>query len=147
MAQHDSRILLIDDNRHGLLARRMFLEDHGYEVATAAGGRRGVELLQQQPFDLVVTDFRMPDLDGCKVTLEARQLRPGVPVVILSGYASKLGLTEQTTGADAVLSKGPSELQDLARAVARLLKKKKAPKKGPAAQRRPPQRPDAAQGA
>jgi hypothetical protein len=45
--------------------------------------------------------------------------------VILSGYVKSLGLTEESTGADAVLSKGPTEGQDLVRAVARLLRKKK----------------------
>jgi hypothetical protein len=46
-------------------------------------------------------------------------------VVILSGYVKSLGLTEESTGADAVLAKGPTETQDLLRAISRVLRKKK----------------------
>jgi CheY-like chemotaxis protein len=56
---------------------------------------------------------------------QVREAAPRVPVVILSGYVKSLGLTEESTGADVVLSKGPTETQDLLRAIARLLRKKR----------------------
>ena len=117
-------ILLIDDNRAGIAARRVLLERSGYAVETAAGGREGIDLFERGPFDLVVTDYRMPDVSGAEVVRAVRDRNPSVPVVILSGYAANLGLTEADTGADAVLSKGPSEEADLVRAVARLVKRK-----------------------
>ncbi len=118
------RILLIDDNKHGLIARRTLLEHAGYEVETAAGGREGLEKYQQRSFDLVVTDYRMPDLRGTNVVRKIRQSHESVPIVILSGYVEPLGLTEESTGADAVLAKGPTEDQDLVRTIARLIKKR-----------------------
>ena len=66
----------------------------------------------------------MPEVSGLEVLQKIRERNKRVPVVILSGYAEKLGLTQKSTGADAVLAKGPTEAQDLVRAVARLLKKK-----------------------
>ena len=122
--QQPSRILLIDDNKHGLVARRNVLEDLGYAVETAKSGRSGLAKFDREPFDLVVTDYRMPEVSGLEVLQEIRRRNKRVPVVILSGYAEKLGLTEKSTGADAVLAKGPREAQDLVRVVARLLKKK-----------------------
>ena len=122
--QQPPRILLIDDNKHGLVARRSVLEDLGYAVETARSGRAGLEKFDREPFDLVVTDYRMPEVSGLEVLQEIRERNKRVPVVILSGYAEKLGLTQKSTGADAVLAKGPTEAQDLVRAVARLLKKK-----------------------
>ena len=117
-------VLLIDDNRHGLVARRAGLEEHGYKVDIAKGGREGVEKFEAASYDAVVTDFRMPDLGGSEVLARIRELKPKTPIVILSGFAEKLGLTEDSTGANAVLMKGPSELDDLVRALGRLIKRK-----------------------
>ena len=124
------RILLIDDNRHGLVARRAVLEQLGYTVALAAGGQEGIDQFQSQTFDLVVTDYRMPEVSGQQVIRKIRQLVPKMPIVLLSGYVEALGLTEQSTGADIVVTKGPGEVQALLRAVARL-EKKRVPAKPP----------------
>lgn len=123
--QHPPRILLIDDNRHGLIARRMLLEEAGYDVETAKDGAEGLEKFAAAVFDVVVTDFRMPHCCGTEVLERVRSADPRVPVVLLSGYVRALGLTEESTGADAVLAKGPTEAQDLLREVARLLRRKK----------------------
>jgi len=124
MQQHFPRILLIDDNKYGLMARRTVLEEQGYRVETATGGQEGLAKFEQQAFDLVVTDYRMPDLRGLQVLRRIRKQNERVPVVILSGYAEKLGLSEESTGASAVLSKGPKEHQDLLRVISRFIKKK-----------------------
>ena len=118
------RILLIDDNRHGLGARRVLLEDLGYQITTARCGEEGLTEFEKAAFDLVVTDYRMPDLQGSEVIKRIRTLNAQVPIVMLSGYVEKLGLTKDQTGADMVLSKGPNEDRDLARSIARLVKKK-----------------------
>lgn len=117
------RILLIDDNRHGLPARRCALQEAGYEVETAGGGDAGLRKFFDGQFDAVVTDYRMPEVNGSEVLRAVRQHNGGIPVVILSGQTKKLGLTEQSTGADAVLAKGPAEERDLIRAIDRLVRK------------------------
>jgi CheY-like chemotaxis protein len=126
MRQQFPRILLIDDNEHGLMARRTLLEEQGYQVETATGGREGLSKFSEQEFDLVVTDFRMPDLRGSQVLRRIRKQSEHMPVVILSGYVEKLGLTAESTGANAVISKGPQEEQDLIRVIARFTKKRPA---------------------
>ena len=128
------RILLIDDNRHGLVARRTVLEQLGHKVATATSGQDGIDQFQSQAFDLVITDYRMPDLSGQQVIRKLRQHTPKAPIILLSGYVETLGLSEQSTGADIVLSKGPGEVQELLRAVARL-GKRRVPAKPPGAAR------------
>ena len=135
MSRRSPRVLLIDDNKHGLIVRRTLLEEQGYEVETAANGIEGLEKFDQQAFDVVVTDYRMPKMNGRKVldALRARDQR--VPVVILSGYARKLGLTQKGTGADAVLGKGPSEGPDLVRTIAGLLSKKRVRREQPRAKK------------
>lgn len=114
---------MIDDNRHGLAARRAMLEEHGFRVETAQGGEAGLRQFAAGDFDLVVTDFRMPGgPNGPEVVRRIREQTPQIPIVMLSGFASKLGLTPDATGADAVLMKGPAEERDLLRAVVRLIK-------------------------
>ncbi len=114
---------MIDDNRYGLLARRAVLESRGYQVETAQGGDAGLLLFKVGAFDLVVTDYRMPGgPGGPEVVAEIRRRDPNLPIVMLSGFATLLGLTPGDTGADIVLTKGPTEDDDLLRAVARLMK-------------------------
>lgn len=123
MIRNYPRILLIDDNKHGLTARRDVLERDGYFVEIATCGKEGVATFEAGCFDLVVTDFRMPDLNGPEVISRIRERAPGMPIVMLSGYATILGLTERDTGADIVLAKGPRELSELVRAIGRLVKR------------------------
>jgi CheY-like chemotaxis protein len=125
------RILLIDDNRHGLVARRAVLEQLGHKVSTASSGQDGIDQFHSQPFDLVVTDYRMPEVSGQQVIRKLRQHSPKIPIILLSGYVEALGITEQSTGADIVLSKGPGEVQALLRAVARLSKRRVSVKPAP----------------
>lgn len=115
---------MIDDNRHGMVARRDLLESKGFEVKTAASGTSGLRAFDESEFDVVVTDYRMPKMGGREVLQAIRERRPQVPVVILSGCIDRLGLKEELSEiADAVLFKGPSELDDLLRTMTRLVKR------------------------
>ncbi len=114
---------MIDDNRHGMVARRDLLESKGFEVKTAASGASGLRAFDEGEFDVVVTDYKMPKMGGREVLQAIRERRPQVPVVILSGCIEQLGLKEELSEiADAVLFKGPSELDDLLRTVSKLVK-------------------------
>jgi len=87
-------------------------------------------------FDLVITDYKMPKMNGLELIQRIRGLAAGAPIILVSGYAEALGMTEANTGADAVISKNANEVTHLVRSVNRLLRRA-TPKKPPAAQRRP----------
>jgi CheY-like chemotaxis protein len=72
---------------------------------------------------LVVTDYRMPHMNGKQGIDEIRKVRPATPVVLISGMVDPLGLNEENTGADAVVAKSNNEVSHLVRAVNRLLRK------------------------
>src|ERR1035441_7501459 len=114
-------ILLVDDNRDGLLVRRSLLEEIGCCVQIAVNGEEGLKLFQAGKFDVVVTDYRMPRMDGGELIQRIRALDPNARIVLLSGFVEPLGLTEQNTGADAVITKSANEPAHLVRAVKRLL--------------------------
>jgi CheY-like chemotaxis protein len=111
----------VDDNRDGLLVRRSLLEEVGYGVEIAINGEEGLKLYEAHRFDVVVTDFRMPRMNGVELIQRLRAINPNVRVVLLSGFVDPLGLTEDSTGADVVLAKSSHEAQQLVRAVKRLV--------------------------
>jgi len=115
------RVLLVDDNKNGTPARKAALEEQGYETGSAASPAEALETFQQAEFDLVVTDYRMPKMNGTELIEALRKLRADIPVVMLSGFAETGGLSEANTGANVVLQKGPTEGLQLVRAVNRLL--------------------------
>ena len=124
LAPAHPKVLLIDDNRFGLLARQAILQDLGYEVAISESGTAGLERFlacaDDAPFSVVVTDYRMPGIRGDQVVQRLRELAPDLPVVILSGHVRTLALTRESTGADVVLEKGPREQDDLAGTILKL---------------------------
>ncbi len=116
-----ARILLVDDNRFGLIARQNILEELGYNVTAKQCPLEALECFVAEPFDLVVTDFRMPHMDGRELIARLRDRRPDLPVVLISGFAETLGLDENSTGADAVIQKSSNEVTNMLRAVDRLI--------------------------
>src|SRR5436309_8924388 len=79
------RLLVIDDEPAVREISCEFLQMLGYEVEGARNGADGLALLARQSFDLVMTDLRMPVLDGWGVVEGVRRIAPGVPVIMLSG--------------------------------------------------------------
>ena len=116
------RILLVDGNRHGQVARRAALEEIGYTVETADHAQAALECCEQIRFDVIVTDFRLPDFGGPELISRLRETSPRTRTIILSGYVSALGLTAISTGANALINKGPNEVKQLTRAIAELLR-------------------------
>ena len=121
-------ILLADDNIDGLKARKTLLEELGYRIFTAANGEDALDQFGRQKFDLVVTDYKMPCMDGLELIARLRKKAPEVPIILISGFVDTLGLNEENTGADAVIQKAANEVSHLKHAVARLLRPK-APRK------------------
>jgi len=121
-------ILLVDDNKLGLSARKSVLEELGHRITTAANGADALEQYGEGGFDLVVTDYKMPKMDGLELIAKLRKISPDVPVILISGFVDALGLSEESTGADVVIQKSANEVTHLVRSVGRLLKKRPAKK-------------------
>jgi CheY-like chemotaxis protein len=123
------RILLVDDNSLGLAARRCVLEELGHRVLTTGTGAEALELCGKHAIDVVVTDYKMPKMNGVELIGRLRKLHPSTAVILISGFTDTLGLDEASTGADIVLQKSNNEVPQLIRAVNRLLRKQQAPPK------------------
>jgi len=84
------RVLLVEDTQFFRLLVKGYLEGQGYEVATAVNGAKGLEVLEQEKFDLIVSDIEMPEMDGWNFARAVRQ-RPqlrNVPLLALSTLSS-----------------------------------------------------------
>lgn len=141
-SQTQAHILLVDDNEQGQTVRKAVLMESGYRVTTAKSAEDAIETYLAAPvearFDLIVTDFRLPDKTGVDLITAIREQDPNAKVVLLSGFVEPLGLTAETTGANMVLMKNASEAMQLTRAVSSLLRKS-SPRKptGSASARQP----------
>jgi CheY-like chemotaxis protein len=138
IAPSTPHILLVDDNRDGLLVRRSLLEEVGCRVQIACNGEEGLKFFEAQRFDVVVTDYRMPHMNGVELIERLRAVSPNVRVVLLSGFVEPLGLNEENTGADIVLTKSSHEPVQLVRSVKRLLSSR--PPRKPVASQKPRRR-------
>ena len=113
-------VLLIDDEPMVRKIVRKMLERQGHTVVEAENGRIGLAELQKRPFDLVVTDIVMPEVEGLEVLMSVRQHHPSLPVVVMSGTGHALALKSlelaSKLGATAVLQK-PFASDALAQAI------------------------------
>lgn len=82
-----TEILVVDDDVLIREALAVVLEMAGYTVAQAADGLHALESLAARPADLVVTDLRMPRMDGYGLVSRLRRRRPRVPIIVLTGEA------------------------------------------------------------
>ena len=82
------KILIVDDEtviREGL---KRVLERESYIVETCSSGYTAIEIMQNQEFDLIITDLKMPGMSGIEVLKSVRTLQPHIPVILITGYAS-----------------------------------------------------------
>lgn len=84
----NARILVVDDEsviREGI---RRILTSHKFQVDVAASGHFAIEKLQEEDFDVVVTDLKMPGMSGMEVLKAIKILQPDVPVILITGYST-----------------------------------------------------------
>jgi two-component system response regulator HydG len=82
------RILIIDDELEMAATLADGLGDHGFDAVPASSGHKALALLGEQRFDALVTDLRMPDMDGLTLMAQARQLIPGRPILIMTAHGA-----------------------------------------------------------
>jgi excisionase family DNA binding protein len=88
------RVLVVDDEAsiRDLLSKTLALAD--YDVDLAFDGRSAIERLRLMPYDLLITDLKMPGVDGLGVIREARRMKPDIPVIIIKGFSTEASAIE-----------------------------------------------------
>jgi FixJ family two-component response regulator len=88
MQNPNSKVLVLDDERIVLESVSRILEEQGYLVETHQAAKSALEALRTDKFQLLITDLRIPDLDGLQVMKESKRIDPDIPIVVLTAYAS-----------------------------------------------------------
>ncbi len=80
------KILVIDDEKPTLAMFRLFLAAYGYEVLTAENGSQGLELFERERPPIVLTDIKMPGMDGLGLLKKIKSIAPATEVIVMTGH-------------------------------------------------------------
>jgi CheY-like chemotaxis protein len=119
------RILIVEDEEPLRACLRMMLELEGYQVTEASNGAMALKLFNLGEFDLVITDFQMPVMEGNELAVNLKLLAPSLPVLMIT--ASARARCDDENPEDALINK-PFTVTDLHHALGKLL----SPRPGPA---------------
>lgn len=82
------KLILVEDDDAVRFTVRDALEEHGYDVVECSDGLYGLRAIETEPFDVLLTDVKLPGVDGISLFRRARQVRPGAGVVLMTAYAN-----------------------------------------------------------
>ncbi|MEW6361919.1 MAG: sigma-54-dependent transcriptional regulator [Pyrinomonadaceae bacterium] len=118
-----SNILIVDDEQSYRQLLTLVFESDGHSIRTASNGREALELIKAEPADVIITDVRMPDMDGIELLKSAREYQPDIGVVLMTAFASVETAREAfKLGADDFIQK-PFDVEELKLIVRKTLEK------------------------
>jgi two-component system NtrC family response regulator/two-component system response regulator HydG len=118
------RVLVVDDEANAAAALEKLLRQDGYEVARANDGAAALNLLETFEADVVLTDLRMPGMDGLEVLAKVKDIRPDALVIVMTAYGTvKTAVQAVKMGAEDYLSK-PIEVEELEVVLQKAIEKK-----------------------
>jgi two-component system NtrC family response regulator/two-component system response regulator HydG len=125
MSEERGRILIADDEETARNSLGQILTDDGYQVALAADGKEALRLVAQEAPDILLTDLRMPGMDGQEVLSRVRQGYPEVAVVVMTAHGTiRSAVRALRDGAEDYLTK-PIDVEELEHLLERLLKRRR----------------------
>jgi signal transduction histidine kinase/CheY-like chemotaxis protein len=126
MTGESEKILVIDDEERMCRSLKELLEGDGFHVTTTQDPVEAMELINRDPFDLIITDIKMPKMSGLEILHTARRANPDMEVILMTGYASlESSLDAIREGAFEYLLK-PVEFSQLRISVKRALEKRES---------------------
>src|SRR6266850_2824201 len=117
-------LLIVDDEKTQREGLRAALEDR-YDVYLAEDAKTAMELLEQEHFDVLLTDFRLPNEDGMKLIVRAKSLSKPPVCILMTAYGSEeLAVQAMKSGADDYIAKGRMQIDELEMRIARVLRQR-----------------------
>jgi len=118
-----SNILIVDDEQSYRQLLSLVFESDGHTIRTASNGREALAVLQREPVDVVISDVRMPDMDGIEMLSAVRETQPDLGVILMTAFASVETAREAfKLGADDFIQK-PFDVEELKLIVRKTLEK------------------------
>jgi DNA-binding NtrC family response regulator len=120
------KILIVDDEEHFLLLLSNILIEEGYVIKTADKGQRAVQILEHFNADMIITDLKMPDMDGIQLMNIARTKCPDADFIVITAFATvESAVDAMKKGAVDYITKPLKDLDELRITVARVFEKRK----------------------
>ena len=124
IAEHPT-VLVVDDDRNTRETLKRGLSREGYEILTAEDGSKAVPILQEREVDLIITDYKMPGMDGLRLAATAQVVRPAASVILISAFINvDTAVNAIKRGIFDVIEK-PMKMRDLKKTVARALQNRR----------------------
>ena len=118
-------ILVVDDEENAREGLSKILTKEGYSVETAANGKEAIDSIKRSDYDLVITDMRMPLMDGFEVLRELKKLDEGIGVIMITAYGEiESYLEAMNMGAYEYINK-PVRVNELKRVITKILEARK----------------------
>jgi two-component system response regulator MprA len=121
LASSSKRVLVVDDEPGTRALIWDILSEEGYDVHLCSGGEKALEFLERRPFDLILTDIRMPGISGMELLTRVRAKAPGARVILMTAYASLDSAIEAVRGQAFDYLVKPFDLDDFRHRVSRAL--------------------------
>ncbi len=120
-----NRALIIDDDVSTLDLMKFNLKDKGFEVTTAERGEKGIKLVEDNDFDIILTDLNLPDFDGIEMVRRCKQSAPDTEIIMITGYSSTEKAIEATKAGAFYFLEKPVEFEELLVLVEKAVERKK----------------------
>jgi DNA-binding NtrC family response regulator len=86
--QLKAKVLIVDDEERFRITLKKLLTANGLETNAVGSGKEAIEELKQQPYDVILLDVKMPEMNGIEALAELKKINRGVEVIMLTGHAS-----------------------------------------------------------
>jgi two-component system response regulator PilR (NtrC family) len=125
MTKHNGDILIVDDERSMREFLGIYLRREGYRIEAAAGGGEAIASIKARAFDVIITDLRMPDVDGLTILAEAKRIRPDTEVIVVTAFSTtETAIAAMKAGAHDYLTK-PFKIDEVGLVVDRAMEKRR----------------------
>ena len=125
MTTHTGDILIVDDERSMREFLGIYLRREGYRIEAAPGGTEAIAAIKGRAFDVVITDLRMPDIDGLTILAEAKRLHPDTEVIVVTAFSTtETAIAAMKAGAHDYLTK-PFKIEEVGLVVDRAMEKRR----------------------
>ena len=108
-----NKALIIDDDVSTLELMKFQMSDAGFDVITADRGKKGLEYIEEQDFDIILTDLQLPDVGGMEMVRQAKQISPDTEIIMITGYGSTEKTIEATKAGAFYFVEKPVEFDEL----------------------------------
>src|SRR6476620_8433709 len=119
-----NKALVIDDDVSTLDLMRFQLQSEGFEVSTAENGKKGLDFIKENEFDIILTDLNLPDVSGIDMVKQSKEILPETEIIMITGFGSTEKAIEATKAGAFYYIEKPVEFEELLVLIGKAIERK-----------------------